>query len=69
MKIFYDIRQLFYRLMNNGKTAAQIAAIFDHERKWVYKTLYSESFVVNYKTIAGFDSLGYELVLRKKDKK
>lgn len=69
MKIFDDIRLLFYSLMRTGKTAAQIAAIFDHDRKWVYAMLYRESFVINYKTIAGLDSLGYELVLRKKDKK
>ena len=62
-----DINSLMYELQKN-KTAAEISRIFVYERKWLYSRQYANSFVINDKFIAGLNSLGYELVLRKKEK-
>ena len=67
MKIIADIQALFYSL-HAKKTAAQISAIFGYERKWLYHRQWAESCVINDKFIAGLDSLGYEIVLMKKEK-
>lgn len=68
MKIFDDINDLFHSLFRGGKTAAEIGHIFGYERKWVYQRTQLNSFVINDKFIAGLDALGYELILRKKEK-
>lgn len=65
MKILEDIWDLFYSL-HNKKSAAEISRLFGYERKWLYARQQANSFVINDKFIAGLDSLGYELVLRKK---
>lgn len=67
MKIIDDINSLFYTL-HAKKNAAEIAHVFGYERKWVYQRQQLNSFVVNDRFIAGLNSLGYELVLRKKEK-
>ena len=66
MGIFEDIQKLFYSL-HAKKTAAEISKIFNRERKWVYCREQIDAFVVDYDFIAGLNSLGYEIVLRKKD--
>ena len=68
MKIIDDINNLFHSLLGGGKTASEVSHIFDYERKWVYQRAQLNSFVVNDRFIAGLDRLGYELVLRKKEK-
>lgn len=62
-----DINALMYQLQSK-KTATEISRIFGYERKWFYGRQYANSFVINDKFIAGLDSLGYEIVLRKKVK-
>ena len=66
MGIIEDIQELFYSL-HAKKTAAEIAQIFNRERKWVYYREQTEVLVIDYDFIAGLNSLGYEIVLRKKD--
>ena len=68
MKIIDDINNLFHSLLGGGKTASEVSRIFGYERKWVYQRTQLNSFVVNDRFIAGLDCLGYELVLRKKEK-
>lgn len=65
MGIIADIQNLLYTLQSK-KTATEIGRIFNRERKWLYRLQQSESFVINSDFIAGLDSLGYEIVLRKK---
>lgn len=61
-----DINALMHEL-HRDKTADKISRIFGYERKWLYNRQFANSFVVNDKFIAGLNSLGYELVLRKKE--
>ena len=62
-----DINDLMYKLQQK-KSAAEISHIFGYERKWFYTRQYANSFVINDKFIAGLDSIGYELILRKKER-
>jgi hypothetical protein len=66
MKILSDIQALFYSL-HAKKTAAEISRTFNRERKWLYRKQWGESFVVDSDFIAGLYSLGYELVLKKRE--
>lgn len=62
-----DINDLMYQL-HKKKTATEISRIFGYERKWLYTRQWANAFVINDKFIAGLDSFGYELILRKKER-
>ncbi len=67
MDIITQIQNLMFSL-HAKKNASEVAQIFNRERKWFYTRQWAESFVINADFVAGLDSLGYQLVLRKKER-
>lgn len=63
--VLEDIANLFEQVCKK-ETASCLAARFEKSRKWVHLVRGGCPMVLNWQFIAGLDSLGYELVLRKK---
>ena len=60
-----DIAELIAEL-HKTKSAAEVAKIFNKERKWVFSIINGCTFRLDYGFIAGLSQLGLELKLVKK---
>lgn len=65
--ILTDIEELISSLRKKY-TVKKIADIFERERKWVYSVENGCNIKLDLKFIAGLSSLGYELILVKKNR-
>lgn len=66
MEIIDQISDIISDLLCKKK-AADVSRIFGRERKWAFYHRFSRSFTFDEAFIAGLKSLGYEIIIRKKN--